>query len=204
MSETQKPQLATQASRRSWLVLMILACLCLSLAEAVEAQVRRDPLRRDSMTRDPMPRGQMNRDQMMRERNRQDRMGDRRQRSRPDAIERHFYSPEVVMRLQEEINLTPDQRATLIAELQSAQSDMVPLQFEVKEAQTSLGKLVRQEDLAEKQVVDQARRVMDAEAEVRARHLTLLIRIKNLLTSEQKAHLDQMRQRFREESLSRR
>jgi len=114
-----------------------------------------------------------------------------------DAIERNFISPEIVMRLREEISLTDEQKKILIAELQSAQSDLVPLRFEAQEAEAALAKMVRESRLDEEKILLQARRVMDLEAEVRTRHLALLIRIKNLLTEKQKRMLQELRRRQR-------
>ena len=113
-----------------------------------------------------------------------------------DAIRRHFFPPQLVVRMQEEIALTAEQRKTLIAEMQSAQSDLVPLQFDAQEAQDALGRMIQGDRMDEEAVLQQARKVMDLEARVRARHLALLVRIKNLLTPEQQNRLREVQRRL--------
>ncbi len=138
--------------------------------------------------------GQMPRDRM---RNRATDQPRAKARTGMDAIQRHFFSPRVVMHLRREISLTEEQRKALIAELQSAQSDLVPLEFEAQEAQEALSRLARENRLDEESVLHQAHRVMDLEAEVRARHLVLLVRIKNLLTPEQQRRIQEIQRRQR-------
>ncbi len=90
-----------------------------------------------------------------------------------------------------EIGLTERQRQDLIAELQKTQSDMVPLQFEVSQASEDLASVVSAGRIREESAL--AESLMELETRVRSRHLTLLIRVKNLLTPEQQKRLRRLR-----------
>lgn len=112
-----------------------------------------------------------------------------------DPFRKLVFAPELVMKHQSEIGLTADQKAVLVAELQSTQSDLVPLQLEISETGEQLARLLAAAAVDEASALDVAERVMRTEAEIKKRHLALVIRIKNLLTPEQQAKLREIRAR---------
>ena len=97
------------------------------------------------------------------------------------------------MRHQEAIALGEDQRQTLIHEVQQLQSDIVPLQFELSEAAEKLERLLAGPEIDEARALAHVDQVTGLEAQVKKRHLTLLVRIKNLLTEEQQRKLEELR-----------
>jgi Spy/CpxP family protein refolding chaperone len=99
------------------------------------------------------------------------------------------------MEHQQEIGLSGQQRQVLIAELQQTQSDLVPLQFEISEAGERLAQLFAAPRVDEQEALAAAQRVMEIESLIKTRHLSLVIRIKNLLTQEQQAELRRLRDR---------
>jgi len=113
--------------------------------------------------------------------------------ARTDALGRFVFPAELVMEHQSEIALTREQRDAVVREVQSLQSDVVPLQFEMGEAAEQLKALLDAPRVDEKQAIEAARRVTALESRVKQRHLTLLIRIKNLLSPEQQTLLRQLR-----------
>ena len=110
-----------------------------------------------------------------------------------NPIEERLFPPELVMRHQEAIALRGEQREALIAEVQQLQSDVVPLQFELSEATEKLAQLLGGSRIDEARALAQVDQIQSVEAQVKKRHLTLLIRIKNLLTDEQQGKLEELR-----------
>lgn len=114
-----------------------------------------------------------------------------------DPIEFLLLPPELVMRHQGEIQLRPEQRQAIIAELQQTQADLVPLEFDLNDAQQKLVELLDRSRVDEEQALAVAGRLTEMEGEIKHRHLTLLIHIKNLLDEDQQQRLREIRQRDR-------
>ncbi len=112
-----------------------------------------------------------------------------------DPLERHLFPPELIMQHQSEIDLREDQRQGIVQEVQQMQTDVVPLQFELSAAMEGLASLVAEPVVDEAAALAQAERIMELEGGVKTRHLTLLVRLKNLLTPEQQQRLQSLRHR---------
>ncbi len=110
------------------------------------------------------------------------------------AIERLVFSPELVMAHQKRIGLSAEQRESFIREMQRTQADLVPVQIDLSEAAADLAALLEGPAVDEEEALVAARRVMDLEAQVKERHMALMIRIKNLLTAEQQQRLRRLRE----------
>jgi Spy/CpxP family protein refolding chaperone len=108
-------------------------------------------------------------------------------------IAENVYPAELVMRHAEDIGLDEAQRAAVTAEMQSFQSDLVPLKWEIHERGRELNELLEPARIDEKQALEQAARVMDLEQKIKTRHLAMLVRVKNLLSGEQQEILDGQR-----------
>ena len=116
-------------------------------------------------------------------------------RAEQDRIARMVFAPDLVMRHQTEIGLGGAQKQALVDEMQRTQSDLVPLQVEMSEAAESLRRYLDGPRVDEAAALAEAERVMRLESEIKRRHLTMLIRIKNLLTEEQQTELRLLRRR---------
>ena len=107
-----------------------------------------------------------------------------------NRIARLFFSAEQVMANQGRLGLSAFQREELIREMQETQVDIVPLQARMQAATEELVQSLKgHTHLDEGRVVGLAGEVLQLEAEIKQRHLRLLIRIKNLLTEEQQRKL---------------
>lgn len=104
-------------------------------------------------------------------------------------LERNFFTPEAVMENQEEIGLSAEQKEALIREVQGTQSDLVPWQFELDRLKEALRGPASENRVDEEQVLKLAQEMMEVETKIRTRHLAMLIRIKNLLSTEQQEKL---------------
>ncbi len=110
-----------------------------------------------------------------------------------DPLERFVFPPELIMKHQSTIDLSAAQRQGLVSEVQQLQTDIVPLQFELSEAAESLAKILSVPRVDEAVAIAEAERITNLEAQVKKRHLVLLIRIKNLLDEEQQRQLESLR-----------
>jgi Spy/CpxP family protein refolding chaperone len=115
----------------------------------------------------------------------------------PRELSRELFSPELVMRHQEEIGLSEDQRSKLVHVTQEMQSDLVPLQFEMGQAAGKLREALAVPRIDEAKAGDLADRLMGLETKIKRRHLTTMIQIKNVLTPEQQDRLRALREQDR-------
>jgi len=112
-----------------------------------------------------------------------------------DPIGRQLFPPEMVMGHQDELGLQEKQRAAIRSEVHKVQSRFVDLQWQLSEDTEKMATLLRSTPIDEAKVLEQADRVMAQEREVKKMQLSLLVRIKNLLTPEQIAKLQEIRRR---------
>jgi Spy/CpxP family protein refolding chaperone len=108
-------------------------------------------------------------------------------------VESRLFPPELVMEHQGELAITAEQKQSLLAETERGQSAVVRLQWELSGEKEKLVKLLDANHVDETRVQEAAARVMDRESKVKAAHLGMLVRVKNLLTPEQQAKLREIR-----------
>jgi Spy/CpxP family protein refolding chaperone len=110
-----------------------------------------------------------------------------------DPIGRYLVPPDLIMSHSQELNLQEKQRAAIKAEVQKAQSKFIDAQWDMKEATEKMVHLLQQSPADEARILEQADKVMALEREIKKTQLSLLIRIRNVLTAEQMAKLDAIR-----------
>ena len=108
-------------------------------------------------------------------------------------IESRLFPPELVMDHQGELAITSEQKSAILAETERGQSAMIRLQWELSAEKEKLVKLLDSDRADEAKVQEAAARVMDRETKIKASHLGMLVRVKNLLTSEQQEQLRAIR-----------
>ena len=104
-------------------------------------------------------------------------------------IESRLYPPELVMDHQGELGITGEQKNAILVETERGQSAMLRLQWELQGEKEKLVKLLDADRVDEAKVQEAAARVMAHETKVKASHLAMLVRVKNLLTPDQQAKL---------------
>lgn len=109
-------------------------------------------------------------------------------------IERRLFPPELVMEHQTELEVTPAQKALLLAETDRGQKEMTHLQWELAGEKEKLVKLLDGDHADEAVVAKAAAKVMEAETKVKAAHLAMLVRVKNALTPAQIGRLRVLRE----------
>lgn len=110
-----------------------------------------------------------------------------------DLIAELLFPPELIMSNQNAIGLDDEQKGAIRAEVQRAQTRFSELQWQLHDAMEVLASLLQQEPTDEAAVMEHLDVVLDAERQVKRTQLTLMIRIKNLLNTEQRAQLSELR-----------
>jgi Spy/CpxP family protein refolding chaperone len=110
-----------------------------------------------------------------------------------DPFGRNFFAPELVMQHQEAIGLTEEQKTYFKTEIRQAQVKFTELQWKLQDEMEKLVAIVKQPRIDEPQLLAQLDKVLAAEREVKRAQVTLVARIKNKLTPEQQAKLDELR-----------
>lgn len=114
-----------------------------------------------------------------------------------DPIGDALFPPELVMQHQQAIGLTDEQKGFLIAEIQKAQARFTDLQWQLQHAVETMASLVREERVDEEKVLAQLDRVLTLEREIKRAQFSLMVRIRNKLTPEQRARLQEIKTRLR-------
>jgi Spy/CpxP family protein refolding chaperone len=110
-----------------------------------------------------------------------------------DPIGANLYPPDLVMQHQQEIGLTDEQRSYITGEIQQAQKRATDLQWQLQREVESMTELLRQNTVDEARTIAQLDRVLAAEREIKRIQLTLVVRIRNRLTPDQRARLTALR-----------
>lgn len=108
-----------------------------------------------------------------------------------------LFVPEQVMRYQQDIALTAEQRAAITAAMGETQKQLIDLQWQFEAASKELTDMLAVPKVDEAAVSAQADKVMNLELQMKKTHLGLLVRIKNVLTPEQQAQLKALRAKDR-------
>lgn len=110
-----------------------------------------------------------------------------------DPVGENLFPPELIMQNQQAIGLEDVQKASMLAEISKAQGRLGEIQGQLQDAMTSLVSLLKPNTVDEPQVLAQLDKVLNSEREMKRTHLGLMVRIKNKLTPEQQARLQELR-----------
>ena len=114
----------------------------------------------------------------------------------PDDWGRNFFPPELVMQHQSEIGLQDSQRASLTSAIQAAQSKFMDTQWKLSAEGEKMGRLLQGSQVDEAAVLDEVDRILNLEREIKKAQVSLMVRIKNMLTPEQQKKLADIRGRM--------
>ena len=110
-----------------------------------------------------------------------------------DPFAHTLFAPELVMQNQEAIGLTEDQKTYFKTELRKAQAGFTEMQWKLQDEMEKMIALTKQPHPDEQQVLAQLEKTLAAERDIKRAQVSLLIRIKNKLTPEQQARLNELR-----------
>lgn len=114
-------------------------------------------------------------------------------RSHPDPLAEGLFAPELILRFQAQIGLSNEQRQAIMADIQQAQPKFEQFQQRLQQEQAALGLLLAKERVELEPILAKSDKIQDLEREMRRTHLTLLIGLKNRLTAEQQAKLQEIK-----------
>jgi Spy/CpxP family protein refolding chaperone len=115
----------------------------------------------------------------------------------PDPLGQSFFPPELVIQNQQAIGLTDEQKTYFRTEIRDAQLKFTDLQWKLQDEAEKMVSLVKQPHVDEQQALAQLEKVLSVEREVKRAQITLLVHIKNRLTPEQQAKLEDLRNKPR-------
>jgi Spy/CpxP family protein refolding chaperone len=115
--------------------------------------------------------------------------------SADDPIAQNLFPPELVMKYRQEINLDEGQSKALKEAIQKAQAKFLDLQWDAQSESEKLVQLLKARPVNESAVLDQVDQVLNREREIKKAQISLLVRIKNLLTDAQQNKLMELRRK---------
>jgi Spy/CpxP family protein refolding chaperone len=107
-----------------------------------------------------------------------------------DPIGRYLYPPEAVLGHAQELELTEAQRQAIRRAVHDMQKRFLDLQLDLEERTETVSRLLQQTPVDEAKVLAAVDQVLALESQVKKAQLSLLVRIKNQLSSAQRAKLD--------------
>lgn len=113
-----------------------------------------------------------------------------------DPIGENLFPPELLMQHQQAIGLTEEQKTLVRTEIQKLQVRALDLQFQLQGEVEKMAALTKQNRVDERQALAQLERILGLEEEIKRAHFLAIIRIKNALTPEQQARLQEIRKRL--------
>ncbi len=113
-------------------------------------------------------------------------------------FERDFFPPEMVLRNQIAIGLTPEQVDSLKKLINETHAKVLDLQTELERITEQFKSTLVPSRVDEAAALAQADRMLNLEVQVKRAQLTLLVRVKNLLTEKQQEKLRELRRPRRE------
>jgi Spy/CpxP family protein refolding chaperone len=114
--------------------------------------------------------------------------------------ESNFFCPELVMRFQKELGLSPDQQSALKSEMMSLASHVTDLRWQESVEKGALADLLKEAKPDEKAILAEKEKVLRIEDDLKLSTLATLVRIKNALTPEQQEKMTEL-QRHMEDHL---
>ena len=110
-----------------------------------------------------------------------------------DPIGESLIPPDLVLRHQQEIGLSAEQKEFIKAEILRAQLRFTELQLQLADEAETMISLVKQDRVDEQQTLAQLDKILNLEREIKRAQFVLVIRIKNRLTPEQQSRLQELR-----------
>jgi Spy/CpxP family protein refolding chaperone len=107
----------------------------------------------------------------------------------PDPFAGNLFPPELIMQNQGGLSLSEQQRTAMMAEIQRTQNQAAGIQWRLQASMERLSVIMHQPKIDESQALVQLDSVLGLEREMKRAQITLLVRLKNQLTTEQQAFL---------------
>jgi len=109
-----------------------------------------------------------------------------------DPIAQNLFPPEMVMTHRKALALSEEQKTAIKDETMKASARFSELQWQMQDEMETMVELTKAATVDEQRVLAQLDKILAIEKEVKRTQLTLAIRIKNKLTSDQQTKLHQI------------
>ncbi|HEY1435157.1 MAG TPA: periplasmic heavy metal sensor [Thermoanaerobaculia bacterium] len=106
-----------------------------------------------------------------------------------DPMARYLFPPDRVMSHSLELGLDDGQKSAIKNEVQKVQGKFLDLQFDLQAESEKMIRLLQEKPVDEAKVLAQVDRILALEKEIKRAQVSLLVRIKNVLTSAQQEKL---------------
>lgn len=116
---------------------------------------------------------------------------------RNNPIGQMLFKPELIMRFSNRLDLSDQQQDILKAELKDAQAVIFDYKWQLNEESEKLKAILMTHPIDEEQLLAQSDKVIEIEHQIKRVHLTLLARLKNMLSVEQVKMLRELRRKDR-------
>ena len=110
-----------------------------------------------------------------------------------DPLFRTLFPPELIMQHRRTIGLNDEQRDAISRLISDLQGRVLSLQWELAAEVEELALITGRPQVDLDRALDQMDSVLDKEKDIKQAHLEMLVRIKNILTPQQQAQLEQLR-----------
>ena len=110
-----------------------------------------------------------------------------------DPVAQSLFSPELVMKYRQEINLDETQSKAIRDAISKAQAKFLDMQWDMQAETGKLAQLLKSRPVDETAVLAQVDQVLNRERDIKKTQISLLVRIKNTLTEEQQNKLMELR-----------
>ena len=117
------------------------------------------------------------------------------QPSHNDPLGENLFPPELIVGHGEAIGLSDDQRTSLLQEIQKAHERFSGMHEKMQKEIEALGALLKKERVDEGTALAQFDKVLNQEREIKRAHLALVLGLKNKLSAEQQAKLQEIKKR---------
>ena len=102
-----------------------------------------------------------------------------------DPLEQHLVPAEIIMRNQSELGITSSQRDQIKEQVSALQTRFTELQWDLQAHVEGLSETLANPDAQEEAVLAQLDQVLASEAQIKRTQLSMLLRIRGILTPEQ-------------------
>jgi len=121
-----------------------------------------------------------------------------------DPVGDNLFPPDLIMRCADPIGLTDEQKDSIKSQMDKAGGRFKELQQKLDQEVQALGALVKEDRPDTDKALDQLDKVLAAEREVKRVHIALMIALKNLLTPDQQAQIQELRPKIMAEGKNKR
>ena len=111
-----------------------------------------------------------------------------------DVFKGKLFPPNIILEHQAELNLSKDQFTAIKKAVVEVQVNAAEHEWDVREAYQSIMTELDNKPIDEKQALEHISAALLAENQVKKQQMTMLIRPRNLLTDEQVAYLESIRE----------